>query len=336
MDKNFGDIKTVSAAIPTHPNAVSQEKMAEIIQDLSEDVRSAWASQYERQAKFLQWPAAINNPLLISRMLKYYPIEIKLTYPEEPRDVSKQELMSYGIYFDQQMPRLAQIIGVDWIGKANATAVGGMGGMAGMAGMMGGMMGGSSRDDAGSDYGGGGYGVGGYGGDVGMSGMMGGMGGRGGMGMPGFANKPPDLVTWRKPSQDELITDIRMWVGDTPTVYEVYYTQENMWILEGLFTIIHKTNGNAIANFQCAIKEIKFLRIGKPAVGKAGIIDMPGAMMGGMMGGDMERGGGDYGGGDYGGGEVGREGGEGGRGGGEMGGYGGCDMRGDREGGGEG
>ena len=126
LDKNFGDIKTVSAAIPTHPNSVSQEKMAEIIHSLSEDVRIAWASQYERQAQFLQWPEAIENPLLISKMKKYYPIEIKLTYPDEPRDVSKQELLSYGSYFDPQMPRLAQIIGVDWIGKANTMASGGM------------------------------------------------------------------------------------------------------------------------------------------------------------------------------------------------------------------
>ena len=69
-------------------------------------------------------PEAIENPLLISKMKKYYPIEIKLTYPDEPRDVSKQELLSYGLYFDQQMPRLAQIIGVDWIGKANTMASG--------------------------------------------------------------------------------------------------------------------------------------------------------------------------------------------------------------------
>ncbi|MEZ6078867.1 MAG: hypothetical protein R3C56_25280 [Pirellulaceae bacterium] len=129
LDKNFGDIKTVSAAIPTHPNAVSQEKMAEIIQDLSEDVRSAWASQYERQAQFLQWPAAINNPLLISRMLKYYPIEIVDLIQRTSRFAGKQELMSYGIYFDRNDAALGSNHWRRLIGKANATAVGGKGGV---------------------------------------------------------------------------------------------------------------------------------------------------------------------------------------------------------------
>ncbi|MEO8269495.1 MAG: hypothetical protein ABI557_07245, partial [Aureliella sp.] len=135
LDKNFNDIKTVSAAVPTHPNSVSQEKMAEIIHALNEDVRAAWANQYERQAQFLQWPEAIKNPLLVSKMKKYYPIEIKLTFPEEPRDVSKTELQTYATYFDQQMPQLAEIIGVDWVGKANTEVAGGMGGSAGYGGM---------------------------------------------------------------------------------------------------------------------------------------------------------------------------------------------------------
>ncbi|MEZ6134359.1 MAG: hypothetical protein R3C53_05545 [Pirellulaceae bacterium] len=51
------------------------------------------------------------------------------------------------------------------------------------------------------------------------------------------------------------------------------YTQENMWILEGLLNIIKKTNGNAIAHFQTSVKEIEFIRIGRPAVGQAGQLD---------------------------------------------------------------
>ena len=91
-----------------------------------------------------------------------------------------------------------------------------------------------------------------------------------------------DLVIWPRASQDELINSIRLWRGNAPTVYEILYTQENMWILEGLMRIIAKTNEGAKANFQASIKEIEFIRIGKPAVGRAGVIDSP--MSGGGMG----------------------------------------------------
>ena len=125
-------------------------------------------------------------------------------------------------------------------------------------------MGGSEGGEGGEGYGGGMAGMGG--------GEMGGMG-MGGMGMGGMGAGPgmqpsKDLVIWRKSSQDELINSIRLWRGSSPTIYEILYTQENMWILEGVMRIIAKTNEGAKANFQAPIKEIEFIRIGKPAVGR--------------------------------------------------------------------
>ena len=268
LDKLYGDINTVSSGIAKHPNDLSKAKMGNIIADVQKDVEAAWRLQYERQTKLLVWPeAALNNKRLVDKLKKYSPIETTLTYPEEPVGSSalvKTEKEAYARYFTDQLPEIVKIIGCEWVGKANenAAAAGGMGGMGmGMSGGMDGMDGG--------------MGMGGMSG--GMGGMSGGMGGPGGdMGMmgPGMLLSN-DLVIWRKPSQDELINSIRLWRGTSPTIYEILYTQENMWILEGIMRIIAKTNEGAKANFQTSIKEIEFIRIGKPAVGRAGTIDTP-------------------------------------------------------------
>ena len=275
LDKLYGDINTVSSGIAKHPNDLSKAKMGNIIADVQKDVEAAWRLQYERQTKLLVWPeAALNNKRLVDKLKKYSPIETTLTYPEEPVGSSalvKTEKEAYARYFTDQLPEIVKIIGCEWVGKANenAAAAGGMGGMGmGMSGGMDGM-------DGGMGMGGMSGGMGGMSG--GMGGMSGGMGGPGGdMGMmgPGMLHSN-DLVIWHKPSQDELINSIRLWRGTSPTIYEILYTQENMWILEGIMRIIAKTNEGAKANFQTSIKEIEFIRIGKPAVGRAGTIDTP-------------------------------------------------------------
>ncbi|MFO1064105.1 MAG: hypothetical protein U0892_09605 [Pirellulales bacterium] len=94
--------------------------------------------------------------------------------------------------------------------------------------------------------------------------------------------KDPDLVTWLKPSQDKLLSEVQMWKGEEPNTLEILYTQENIWVLEGLLNIIAKVNEGARANFQTKIKEIEFIRIGRPAVGNVGTIDRPNA--GGAVG----------------------------------------------------
>ena len=282
----FEDVNKVRLAIPTHPNSNSQEKLDEIIASLREDVRRSWEMQYERQRKFLIWPEEIKQTsmVLVSRLEGYRPVELKLEYPAEPPNITKQMKETYARYFDDQMPKLAKIVGVDWQGEAAAAAAGGMGMGMGM-GMGAGMGAGYGGEGMGAGYGGEGGGYGGEGGEGMYSGGGGGMGM--GMGMGGGAPKKlsTDLVKWPVSSQSELLSSMRMWTGKTPNVYQILYTQENMWILEGLLRIIAATNGDAKANFQCIIKEIEFIRFGKSAVGKAGTIT--GASSGMGMGSSM-------------------------------------------------
>jgi hypothetical protein len=106
----------------------------------------------------------------------------------------------------------------------------------------------------------------------------------------------------------------------TPSLLDIYYTQEDIWLLTNIMEIVKKTNGEARENFQAVVKEIEFIRFGKHASRDAGTI------MGGSSGMGMGMGMGSSGG--YGAeGESGMEGSSGGFGSGEggsaeMGGYG--------------
>ncbi|MFO0940264.1 MAG: hypothetical protein U0930_05800 [Pirellulales bacterium] len=272
----------VKQAVATHPNEDSKTEMDKIIQTLGTDVEEAWNEQFKRQEQFLQWREdAIKLPLLIAKLKKLYPIELKQTFPEEPKNITDEEKRRFSRYFSEQMPELAKIIGVTWLGEASENASAG-----GYGGAPGGMGGGS------------------------MGGRGGGMGGMGGGGLAGggeneggsdgsYSNAGHsvstinDVVVWPKQSQDQLITSLKMWQGDKPSVYQMMYTQENMWILEGLFNIIEKTNrlenGNkATANFQAAVKKIDFIRIGRDAVANSGSIS---GVAAGTSGGEMGSGG---------------------------------------------
>jgi hypothetical protein len=272
IKSKYGDLERVRSAVPSHPNESSRVEMERMIGSLTDDVRQAWEEQYRRQTEYMRWPD-IGLPRLITKLQKYYPVELTLEYPEQPRDITEGEKTSFSKYFDEQMPKLAEIIGVRWIGTSSSVASAGGMGMGGPA-----MGGGDSGSEGAGDFGGSGFGMG-------SGGMMGG-------GLGGRRPASRDVIRWSKSSQDELLNSIRLWQGDKPNVYQMIYTQENVWILEGLFNIIAKTNvvpetqKPASANIQAAVKEIEFIRIGSSAIGDAGDIFLPSGPSAGMgMGG---------------------------------------------------
>ncbi len=86
------------------------------------------------------------------------------------------------------------------------------------------------------------------------------------------ANLNP-LVKWEGSAQKKLLEQIAPWSERTPSTLEILYTQEDLWILAGLMNIIKEVNGDARENFQAAIKEVKWVRIGQSANGDAGEIE---------------------------------------------------------------
>lgn len=249
LDSKYGSVQEVSTKVATHPNSSSHEQMDRIVTSIAEDVKKAWELQYNRQVKIMQWPNELGAEFT-SAVDKYRPIE-NLPFPvtNDPLGLPLRE--RYRDYVDPLFPRLAEIIGSSWRASVSdlASAPAGEGAAGGI----------------GAPTGGGGRGMMG-------PGMMGpGMAGSGGAADLEAAKQ---LVVWDVASQKDLMQSVLWWhnTNKAPSTLEILYTQEDLWILEGLMNIIKATNGDAQENFQAAIKNIEFIRIGKKAVGRAGEI----------------------------------------------------------------
>lgn len=101
------------------------------------------------------------------------------------------------------------------------------------------------------------------------------------------------LVQWATSSQASLLSDLFPWRNKAlPTTLEIYYSQENLWVLRQLMEIVADVNGAAKQPYQAKIREIMRLGIGKSVNFDAGNIAKPGSSyasggMGGMGMGDM-------------------------------------------------
>ena len=86
------------------------------------------------------------------------------------------------------------------------------------------------------------------------------------------------LVHWSTGSQSAVLSDLFPWRGSRPTTLEVYYSQENIWILKQLLQVVADVNGDAELPFQAKIREIRQLAIGSSADFTAGEIMKPGEL----------------------------------------------------------
>lgn len=264
VDSKYSTVQEVSGKASTHPNESSHARMDNEIKKVADDVRKAWEFQYTRQIGIMQWPASLDKDF-IDAVDKLRPIE-SLAFPltEQADPVAAPLRERFRDYVDPLFPRLAQIIGANWEATVDDITPGGGSAGGGMAGGIGAPSGGGRGGPGGMDPGG----------------MM---------GSPDSAAAagPKPLVYWQPSSQKELMSSVLWWYDKkkAPSTLEILYTQEDLWIIEGLMNIIKATNGDARENFQASIKEIEFLRIGKSAVGRAGTLTSLGGGGGtGMMG----------------------------------------------------
>lgn len=269
VDSKYSSVQEVASKASTHPNENSHKEMDRIVGVIAEDVRKAWELQYLRQVKIMQWPNSL-GPDFVSLVDKYRPIEtLQFPLTQEPLGVPYRE--RFRDYVDPLFPRLAKIIGANWEATVDDIVPGGVGGASGGIGAPTGSGAGRMSGPGGMDPGG----------------MLGGPDASGGN--TGIAGPKP-LVYWQPNSQKELMQNVLWWHDKkkVPSTLEILYTQEDLWIIEGLMNIIKATNGDAQESFQAAIKEIEFLRIGKSAVGRAGNLTSLGSTgnmgMGGMGG----------------------------------------------------
>ena len=274
-------ITTVDAGLSDQPNEKTHEEMRALIADQEQKVLEAWKERFDEQRDILKWPTkldvAVNNQtdsfndkfryVLDERTGQLDKSKLKLPFEvyeshnasENDNHVTPSELRFYADYIGVDLPNYAKIVGANW--EADFEKKQTAGGMAG---------------------------------GVGELETMGSRSARAATTEPG---EEEPLVLWSKASQETLLTDLFPWrstVDDYPSELEVYYSQENLWILEQMLRIIAEVNGDAKQAFEANIREIQSLKIGSSVDFSGGNISAPGARAGGgafgMMGDDGEGG----------------------------------------------
>jgi hypothetical protein len=290
IETDTSTIVSVRNGLSDQPNEKTHEEMRALIADQERKVLEAWQERFDEQRDILKWPTkldvAVNNQTdsfndkfryvldattgqLDKSKLKL-PFEVYESHDAAENDnhVTPSELRFYADYIGVDLPNYAKIIGAKW--EADFEKKQAVGGMAGGVGEL----------DAFS-----------------------------GLSSPLATKTEPGeeepLVRWSKASQETLLTDLFPWrstVDDYPSELEVYYSQENLWILEQMLRIIAQVNGDAKQAFEAEIREIKALKIGSSVDFSGGKISAPGsrAVGGGFdeMDGEGYPGMGEFGGGE--------------------------------------
>jgi hypothetical protein len=95
-----------------HPNDDYHTGMEQLIEQRRENVRSAWATKWERQKQQLRWPEQL-NPQFLQKVENLRPIEsVDLTKPEN--DIPSYLRRDYNRFIKLVLPQLAQKIGAKW------------------------------------------------------------------------------------------------------------------------------------------------------------------------------------------------------------------------------
>ncbi|MCO6456237.1 MAG: collagen-like protein [Pirellulaceae bacterium] len=116
--------------------------------------------------------------------------------------------------------------------------------------------------------------------------------------LPDRAQKTPKepVVLWEPANQRLLLDDHFSWPdqpSQAPTTLQLLYAQETLWALTELMHIIKRTNGDAEARYQAAIKRIYSIYLSQDAVARAGQVQRIGG--GGQGSSGMPGGGGVFG-----------------------------------------
>jgi hypothetical protein len=80
------------------------------------------------------------------------------------------------------------------------------------------------------------------------------------------------LVEWVTSNQKEIHDSRFSWPGREPTTLEILYAQEDLWVLSAVLNVIKNTNGDISQRYQAAVKTIKYIDIGRDAIGFGGSI----------------------------------------------------------------
>ncbi len=128
-----------------------------------------------------------------------------------------------------------------------------------------------------------------------LAAMGNGFGDMQGLGMSGMGEDFVDVkrnkyaVLWNEDNQklwQRKMIEFRDWddnSGSTqdPTILQAYILQQDMWLLEEMFNVIRKVNGEANTNDLAVIKEIDYVAFGREARAQLGVLADPDKRLGG-------------------------------------------------------
>jgi hypothetical protein len=247
LKSTFEKIRGVEGKVSTHPNDYSHKEMEKLLSGLKEDVDQAWEFQYARQKEFLTWPSEAFYQEKTRRVFEslspfegIVPFPIPTPAPAPMDAITRNDRTVYKNYIAPEFPNLARRIGSTWKFELDPSKVQTRPGM-----------GGSGRGP--------------------------------GEFTPDSDNAPGttmqleetrDLVRWSVASQEALAAGVLPWFNraEPPDIHEIYYAQEDIWILRGLMDIIAKTNAGSKENFQAIVKEIEWIVTGPRATRDAGTL----------------------------------------------------------------
>ncbi len=264
LEQSYQAVTSVRSSLSEQPNDLSHEKMGILIEERKKEVLESWKSLYDRQRSILTWPTKELTQEFVDEFKDMIPIEVHVDFPTLEADEKESYLRTqYQRYIGNALPDIAAIANAEW--SAEFSRAGTTMGM------------GTSR---------------------GATDPYMGMGNRRAVSITGNDSGP--LVKWSSTSQQALLDDLFPWRGNgtPPTTLEVYYSQENLWILKQLLQIISNVNGDARQPYEARIHDIIRIGIGESVSFTAGQISKPGEglsggggmedMMDSMMGMDME------------------------------------------------
>jgi hypothetical protein len=266
-------IMQVSAeeGVSAHPNSSTEAGMKQEMKASLNQIIEAWKLRYAAQQSILKWPTEIiNNDEFIRAFSKFNPPE---TFPEKyvtGRGLDRY-LDLYRVQIPKQMEHICRdILRTKWnydpeyLEEKDAPLAAGMG-----MGM--GYGGGFDDFEMMEEYD-----------EMGM-GMGMGMGGAGTQAYgPNGALVNDELnrfaVIWDDRNQELWHQKLTRFKGlddhfnavEAPTPLQVYMLQQDLWLLEAIFTIIRQINGDADANDLATIKRIDHVALGREARSQQG------------------------------------------------------------------
>jgi len=229
-------VSTLRNQLPTHPNPITHEVMNGLIENRQAEVLQAWQTLYDTQRDILVWPVKELREDFVREFRDLIPIESSVEFPTPPDQEKETSLLNrYRYYIGNVLPDIAEIAGAEWTASLNPDDDPAMRERNSRPSRADEVM--SSVDITGAEAG--------------------------------------PLVKWSEGSQASLIEDLFPWYPDQPSTLEIYYSQENLWILRQMMKIIADVNGQAQQPFEAKIHRINRLSMGKNVGFREGVIEEP-------------------------------------------------------------